>query len=262
MYIDTKPTYIGIENNQIVVKMPYNVEHLHNLFEIMDEETQLNKKAEEELKLYIQQLQTSEPSEIINFKGFIKKLNIPIQHISIKELIKYNYRTLFEAYDFLKEFNLLKKEDVEVLKKRVEQIISDRYCLEDWEFEDIKIAILGVMNREELKKDGIKILKNAIRKMIESEEFLNCEVDNWLKSRKSHNYVHTLLHIFRVLFENELTKEFEEEIKLFRDKIYNSKYKNRIIASLKRRIRDKKYVEEINILIRIIDDATLLKYLL
>jgi len=262
MYINTKPTYIGIENNQIVVKLQYNVEHLHDFFEVINEETQLDKNAEEELKSYIQQLQKSEPSQLLKYKGFIKKLNIPIVEVNMEKLVKYNWRILFEAYDFLKEFKLLKEEDVKMIKERLEQIFSDRCFLEDWEYEDIKKAILGILNREELKKEGIEILKNAIRKIIENEELLDYDVKTWLRSKRSYSYVHTLLYIFRVLFEKGLTKEFEEEIKLFGERLYNSKYRKRIINSIKKRIKDEKYVEEIKTLIKIINDATLLKYLL
>ena len=243
---------------------PLDKEHLERLLRLNDD-IELEGDYKEILREIIEN-NITDTIFLEKIEKLIRKAKIDYVRVDMKKLKEYyKWETAVKCLKYLQKFGWTSEENLEVIKKAIEEtfyiisVFSDEYA------EDVKFLL-----QSEIKNWWMEFLKTKINNLIKlkylwNEPMFDDLMFSWIKQPYMFSSFKGLLAIFKGILDAKAEDYFKEEIEEIKrtyekiKKLADFDVYNKLIKNL---TNEPSYKQEIVTFFRIIGDVSYIKYLL
>jgi DNA mismatch repair ATPase MutS len=254
---------IDTKKNIMKIIEPLDKEHLERLLRLNDD---IELEGDYKILREIIENNITDTIFLEKIEKLIRKAKIDYVRVDMKKLKEYyKWETAVKCLKYLQKFGWTSEENLEVIKKAIEEtfyiisVFSDEYA------EDVKFLL-----QSEIKNWWMEFLKNKINNFIKlkylwGENMLDDLMLSWIKQPYMFSSFKGLLAIFKGILDSKTENYFKEEIEEIKrtyekiKKLADFDVYNKLIKNL---TNEPSYKQEIVTFFRIIGDVSYIKYLL
>ena len=254
---------IDTKKNIMKIIEPLDKEHLERLLRLNDD---IELEGDYKILREIIENNITDTIFLEKIEKLIRKAKIDYVRVDMKKLKEYyKWETAVKCLKYLQKFGWTSEENLEVIKKAIEEtfyiisVFSDEYA------EDVKFLL-----QSEIKNWWMEFLKNKINNLIKlkylwNEPMFDDLMFSWIKQPYMFSSFKGLLAIFKGILDAKAEDYFKEEIEEIKrtyekiKKLADFDVYNKLIKNL---TNEPSYKQEIVTFFRIIGDVSYIKYLL